>query len=37
MDKIEQLIRMMEEPNRYSQKEWENVLADKDCRRNTTG
>ena len=32
MDKIEQLIRMMEEPNRYSQKEWENVLADKDCR-----
>lgn len=32
MDKIERLIQMMEQPDRYSQEEWQNVLADKDCR-----
>ena len=32
MDKIEQLIAMMEKPDRYSQEEWQQVLSDKDCR-----
>ena len=32
MDKIERLIHMMEQPDRYSQEEWQDVLADKDCR-----
>ena len=32
MDKIERLIQMMDQPDRYSQEEWHDVLADKDCR-----
>ena len=32
MDKIERLIQMMDRPDRYSQEEWQDVLADKDCR-----
>ncbi len=32
MDKIERLIQMMEQPDSYSKEEWQNVLADKDCR-----
>lgn len=32
MDKIERLIKMMEQPDHYSQDEWQDVLADKDCR-----
>lgn len=31
MDNIEHLIKMMEHPDRYSQEEWQDVLADKDC------
>ena len=32
MNKIEHLIAMMEKPDHYSQKEWRQVLSDKDCR-----
>lgn len=32
MDKIERLIQMMDQPDRYSQEEWHDALADKDCR-----
>ena len=31
MNKIEHLIAMMEKPDHYSQKEWRQVLSDKDC------
>lgn len=31
MDKIERLIQMMDQPGRYSEKEWQDVLSDKDC------
>lgn len=31
MDKIERLIAMMEKLDRYSQKDWQQVLSDKDC------
>lgn len=31
MDKIERLIAMMEKLDHYSQKEWQQVLSDKDC------
>ena len=30
MDKIERLIKMMDQPNRHSREEWQEVLADKD-------
>lgn len=32
MDKIERLIEMMDRPDRYSQEEWREILADEDCR-----
>ena len=30
MDKIDRLIKMMDQPDRYSQEEWQEVHADKD-------
>ena len=32
MDKIERLIKMMDQPDRHSREEWQEVLADKECR-----
>ena len=32
MDKIDRLIKMMDQPDRHSQEEWQEVLADKECR-----
>jgi hypothetical protein len=32
MDKIEQLIKMMEHPEQYSETQWEEILNDDDCR-----
>ena len=31
MDKIERLIQMMDQPDRYSKAEWQEMLDDKDC------
>lgn len=31
MDKIEQLIKMMESPEEYSETQWNDILSDKDC------
>ena len=31
MDKTERLLRMMEHPEKYSEEEWQELLADEDC------
>ena len=32
MNKTEQLLKMLEHPEQYSEQQWQEILADEECR-----